>query len=183
MKNEELTQMYRSLDQDLTHLYDQLNSRRDFEEILFLPTDENVAQARADWQTLKDRAEALDAPDPVYALLKNHFQDFLDSLQFTIDGAEASPAGAMLNYVSWLQEIIRCDRRPDSVRRDLLQHRLEAFGEYQDIYSELIQTRNADSLNALSRSLLRTKADVEREISYLKSYFPDVADDELASLN
>ena len=183
MKNEELTQMYRSLDQDLTHLYDQLNSRRDFEEILFLPTDENVAQARADWQTLKDRAEALDAPDPVYALLKNHFQDFLDSLQFTIDGAEASPAGAMLNYVSWLQEIIRCDRRPDSVRRDLLQHRLEAFGEYQDIYSELIQTRNADSLNALSRSLLRTKADVEREISYLKSYFPDMADDELAPLN
>ena len=41
MKIEELTQMYRSLDQDLTHLYDQLNSRRDFEEILFLPTDEN----------------------------------------------------------------------------------------------------------------------------------------------
>ena len=140
MKDEELTQMYRSLDQDLTHLYDQLNSRRDFEEILFLPTDENVAQARADWQMLKDRAEALDAPDPVYALLKNHFQDFLDSLQFTIDGAEASPAGAMLNYVSWHQEIIRCDRRPDSVRRDLLQHRLEAYGEYQDIYSELIQT-------------------------------------------
>lgn len=101
MKNEELTQMYRSLDQDLTHLYDQLNSRRDFEEILFLPTDENVAQARADWKTLKDRAEALDAPDPVYALLKNHFQDFLDSLSYD-DGAEASrPSDA--NYVSWFR--------------------------------------------------------------------------------
>ena len=172
MKNAELTTSYRELDRDLALLHDQLNCRRSFENVLFIPTDENLKIVHEKWEYLKKTLDNLDAPDNVYRLVKNHFNDFLDSLKFTMEETEKHPEAPLLDFVYHLQEIVRCDRRPDQIRFDVLVKRLQAFRENQELLLQLIRKQTADT-GSLASSFGRTRLDMLRELSHIKEYFPN----------
>ena len=140
MKNTDLTNTYRELDRELAILHDQLESHRSFENILFLPTPEKIRSVREKWNDLKTQVENLDTPDNVYRLVKHHLNDFLDSLKFTIEEKEHNPEAPLLDFVYYLQEIARCDRRSNEVRLDVLTRKLQAFHENQDLILNLIHT-------------------------------------------
>ena len=147
MKNTDLTNTYRELDRELAILHDQLESHRSFEKILFLPTPEKIRSVREKWNDLKKQVENLDAPDNVYRLVKHHLKDFLDSLKFTIEEKEHSPEAPLLDFVYYLQEIARCDRRSNEVRLDVLTRKLQAFHENQDLILNLIHTQYGATRN------------------------------------
>ena len=71
-------------------------------------------------ERFKTQVENLDTPDNVYRLVKHHLNDFLDSLKFTIEEKEHNPEAPLLDFVYYLQEIARCDRRSNEVRLDVL---------------------------------------------------------------
>lgn len=182
MKNTDLTNTYRELDRELALLHDQLESHRSFENILFLPTTENIKSTREKWNALKTQVDNLDAPDNVYRLVKHHLNDFLDSLQFTIDEKEQSPEAPLLDFVYYLQEIARCDRRSDEVRLDVLTRKLQAFRENQSLILNLIHTQYGEKESSLSSAFARARLDMQRDQKLLKEYFPDFTEEQIASL-
>ena len=183
MKNTDLTNTYRELDRELAILHDQLESHRSFENILFLPTPEKIRSVREKWNDLKTQVENLDAPDNVYRLVKHHLNDFLDSLKFTIEEKEHNPEAPLLDFVYYLQEIARCDRRSNEVRLDLLTRKLQAFHENQDLILNLIHTQYGENEASLSSAFARARLDMQRDQKLLNEYFPDFTEEQIASLS
>ena len=183
MKNTDLTNTYRELDSELAILHDQLESHRSFENILFLPTPEKIRSVREKWNDLKTQVENLDAPDNVYRLVKHHLNDFLDSLKFTIEEKEHNPEAPLLDFVYYLQEIARCDRRSNEVRLDVLTRKLQAFHENQDLILNLIHTQYGENEASLSSAFARARLDMQRDQKLLNEYFPDFTEEQIASLS
>ena len=183
MKNTDLTNTYRELDRELAILHDQLESHRSFENILFLPTPEKIRSVREKWNDLKTQVENLDAPDNVYRLVKHHLKDFLDSLKFTIEEKEHNPEAPLLDFVYYLQEIARCDRRSNEIRLDVLTRKLQAFHENQDLILNLIHTQYGENEASLSSAFARARLDMQRDQKLLNEYFPDFTEEQIASLS
>lgn len=180
MKNTDLTNTYRELDRELAILHDQLESHRSFENILFLPTPEKIRSVRKKWNDLKTQVENLDTPDNVYRLVKHHLNDFLDSLKFTIEEKEHNPEAPLLDFVYYLQEIARCDRRSNKVRLDVLTRKLQAFHENQDLILNLIHTQYGENEASLSSAFARARLDMQRDQKLLNEYFPDFTEEQIA---
>ena len=183
MKNTDLTNTYRELDRELAILHDQLESHRSFENILFLPTPEKIRSVCEKWNDLRTQVENLDAPDNVYRLVKHHLNDFLDSLKFTIEEKKHNPEAPLLDFVYYLQEIARCDRRSNEVRLDVLTRKLQAFHENQDLILNLIHTQYGENEASLSSAFARARLDMQRDQKLLNEYFPDFTEEQIASLS
>ena len=183
MKNTDLTNTYRELDSELAILHDQLESHRSFENILFLPTPEKIRSVREKWNDLKTQVENLNTPDNVYRLVKHHLNDFLDSLKFTIEEKEHNPEAPLLDFVYYLQEIARCDRRSNEVRLDVLTRKLQAFHENQDLILNLIHTQYGENEASLSSAFALARLDMQRDQKLLNEYFPDFTEEQIASLS
>ena len=119
MEEQELTRQYRELDRDLALFYYQIGKyseeNRKIRQ-LFIPNAGNMEAAEETWGCLRNRVTALPAPDGVYLLLKHHFEDFLDSLAYTLQDAKRHPESSYLNLDSILEGTARCNRQPDEER-------------------------------------------------------------------
>ena len=80
MNNQELIMKYRELDRDLAEFNGAINGYRRRGKKTFIPTQANVEQAWEEWKQLKARVEELEVPDGVFAVVKNHFAIFSNSI-------------------------------------------------------------------------------------------------------
>lgn len=168
-----LTMKYRELDRDCALLHYRLHSHAPYEMELLVPTHTIMNQLWEQWNSLKNQIDNLDAPDRVFQLVKNHLKDFLDSLAFTMQDLEKHPEQMLLDFQYLLQEIVRCDCRPDEVRCDFLVHRLQQFRENQQTFLQLMKEKNAaEEQSMLSRSLKKARLEIIRELGHLQEYFP-----------
>lgn len=183
MNNTVLTMQYREADRDCALLHYRLSSHAPYEQELFVPTKDAVNDAREEWKRLQTQVDSLKEPDEVFSLVKHHLKDFLDSLKFLLEDVERHPEKMLLEFQYSLQEIVRCDLRPDEARCASLLRRLQQFRENQGILLGLIQ-KNASSCEAaeLSRSLQMAGLNIDREIPRLREYFPNFTSDQLDSL-
>ena len=153
--DEELRRRIRELDRDLAIFAYRVGNRSEENRRIrerFVPNEGNMRAARETWSLLKKRVEALEEPDAVISLLKHHFRDFIDSLEYTMDGAERHPESACLNLDSILQGVSRCSRQPD-----------------EDRLEQLLQTRYTDELNHAQLMISRQANESgEARISTLK---------------
>ena len=173
MENDTLTMRYREADRDCALLHYRLQSRAPYEEDLFLPTPEAVEEVRMEWKRLKNQVAELKAPDKVFALVKNHLTDFLDSLEFTLEDKESHPEELLLDFQYLLQEVVRCDLRPDETRLTFLVLRLQQFCKNRALLLRLIQAAHSEAeLPGISRSLRLASLDMQRETGHLAEYFP-----------
>ena len=97
MRDEKLNQIYREMDRKLAELHARIHESGEKDKAPYLATDEANAEVEKEWESLKKQVEELLTPDGVYALLKHHFQDFLDSLHFAILDAKNYPEGPFLS--------------------------------------------------------------------------------------
>ena len=174
---EALRRTYRETDLALSELYYriQVNSEDPAQQFspMFLPTAENMASARAEYDRLSAAVRDLPAPDPVFAVVKKHYLDFLDSLEYALNEAEQHPESLYLAFDSVLEAISRCNRQPDDERyagvRKLLAERTAAA----DTALALIHARTAPAdLPDLAASLRASAPAVLAEIPRIPSYFP-----------
>ncbi|MFR8003894.1 MAG: DUF885 family protein [Hydrogeniiclostridium sp.] len=179
----ELYMQYRETDRDCALLHYRLQNHKPYEKELFLPTKGAMETAWKEWRSLKDRVESLEEPDQVFALVKNHLRDFLDSLEFSLQDTEKNPEGILLGFQYELQGVIRCDRRNDGERCVALTRRLDLFREHQRTLLGLMkEKKTAKEQGGLSRSLRRAKLDMEREAGKLREYFPGFTEEQQKSL-
>ena len=113
---EELLRQYRELDRDCALLSRFQLDERQAGGRLFLPTEEHMKQAWSRWEELRDRADALEEPDRVFSMVKHHFQDFLDSLEYTLRDKEEHPEADHLGVHWEIENTSRLNRHPDEER-------------------------------------------------------------------
>lgn len=173
MDNSKLTMRYREADLDCALLHYRLQSHAPYEKDLFLPTQEALDEVWKEWKRLKVQVTELEAPDKVFALVKNHLEDFLDSLKFSIEDIEKHPEDILLGFQYLLQEVVRCDCRSDETRCELLAHRLQQIYENGPLLLQLIRAGCSDAeLPELARSFRRAGLNMQVEIKNLPEYFP-----------
>jgi len=177
MEQPALTLQYRELDRDCALLSYRLQGPNYFEPQMFIPTAEELARAREDWQALGRRLEALEAPDAVYALVKRHLADFLDSLEYAIEDAGKNPAQAYLGFPYRFQNVVRCDRRPDEERCTSLTGVVEQLEANRERVLELIRDGGED-VSKTAAALRRARKAAEDDQARLEEFFPSFSVDQ-----
>ena len=175
MENFKLRRQYRELDRDCARLSYELSGGEEGARKLFIPDKNNMARVRNTWKELKERAEALEEPNAVFSLLKHHFEDFLDSLEYTIENAEKHPENCFVQMHWMIENISRLSRKSDEKRCRELVRRLEEACEAEDVFLGLIQAQNVgkeEELQKISKALLQEQTDIETARSKLGEYFP-----------
>ena len=114
MNNKELTQKYRELDRDIV-LFEGWG-RKESELVIETPLTEEATRAK--YRALVERAESIEAPDPVYCILKTHFLDYLQAMKDRVEGQFRNPAGRICSCTWGFSFLMRCDRRPLKERFD-----------------------------------------------------------------
>ena len=127
--SDDLRQRYRQFDADCARSAYRLRSAREYEHQVFVPTQQNRATQERVFALLLKEAEALPAPDPVYALLKTHFSEFIQGQLSGLQSLGARPGlsvGALTGFIDFMA---RKDSRPADERLKILSTRLEQADE------------------------------------------------------
>ena len=141
MEYTELCRQYRELDRDCANLHYELSGGKDEERKLFIPDEANMEKAWNRFRELKERVASLEEPDAVFALVRHHFEDFLDSQEYALEDAGKHPEGGFL-YMHWMIEnTSRLSRKPDEERCQKMVSQLEEICEASDIFLGLIKSR------------------------------------------
>lgn len=179
---EELLRQYRELDRDCALLSRFQLDERQAGGRLFLPTEEHMKQAWSRWAELRDRADALEEPDRVFSMVKHHFQDFLDSLEYTLRDKEEHPEADHLGVHWEIENTSRLNRHPDEERCQGLTDYLREICEAKDSVLELIQARAEGSTGDLSEEFRKESRMVEMYRTDLKRFFPSFQDGQMERL-
>src|SRR5690554_6875148 len=121
---ESLRERYRQFDLTSARCAYRLRSAREFEQQLFLPTEENRAREEGELARLLDEAKSLPAPDPVFALLKSHFAEFLQGQLSSLKALGERPRMSIGGLTGFIDFMARKDSRSAEERLALLHTRL-----------------------------------------------------------
>ena len=177
MERPALTLQYRELDRDCALLSYQLQGPNYYAPELFLPTPGKLARVREERDALSRRLKALEAPDAVYALVKHHLADFLDSLEYAIEDTEKNPAQAYLGFPYRFQNTVRCDRRADEERCASLTELVDQLEANREQVLDLIRNGGED-VSQTAVSLRRSRKAVEDDRARLAEFFPSFSVDQ-----
>jgi hypothetical protein len=173
MDNMELCRQYRELDRDCACFSYELSGGKDEERKIFIPNEANMEKAWKRFEELKERAASLEEPDAVFALVRHHFEDFLDSQKYALEDARKHPEGKFL-YMHWMIEnTSRLSRKPDEERCQKMVGQLEEMCEVSDTFLELIKKgENEEEQKQAGAALFGAKATLETFRMKLEEYFP-----------
>ncbi len=176
-----LRRKYRETDLALADLYHRVSKDTDetSEQLkpCFIPSEENLKKAGREQESLIRQVEELETPDAVTKVMKHHFEDFLDTLDYAIDSAMRHPESVFLGFDSLLESVSRCNRQPDQERFDGLMNLLKQKEEESAAVQKLILEQTAEVNRAdLSASLRSASASVSEEIARIPSCFPGFAE-------
>ena len=108
MQNEELTLAYRILDRDIV-LFEGYDRK---EKDLVIETPLTCADTTARYEALCQRAREIEAPDPVYQLIKSHLNDYLGAMRERVESQYRNPASRLTSCTWRFSSLMRTDRRP-----------------------------------------------------------------------
>ena len=175
-----LTQCYRETDRDCALLWYRIHNHEPYDKELFLPTPEAMDDVRRAYNALRERVNALEEPDNVFGLVKNHLNDFLDSLGFSMEEVENGPEGMLAGFRYQMQHTVRCDRRPDEERCAGLERRIGLLKQNQAALQALLESRPAEGRAKVARALRKSALDMKREAELLETSFPTFTESQIA---
>lgn len=179
---EELRRQYRELDRDCALLSRFWLDGKHKKSKIFLPTEEHMRQAWSRVEELKKRMEELEEPDRVFSLIKHHFKDFLDSLEYTLKDKEEHPEADHLGIHWEIENTSRLNRHPDEERCQGLLDYLREICEAKDSVLELIQAKEKGRKGDLSDEFMRESRMVEMYRTDLKRFFSSFSQNQLERL-
>ena len=173
-----LTQQYRQLDRDCALFYDRLNGKRNYEHTLFIPTEEAQLQGRRELEQLKQRGMALEAPDKVYAIIKQQILNFLDAQQLQFDSVYARPSKNINALIYAFSSIGRKDSREDGLRKTLLLHKYAMAEELWGAIAPKLEGTDPIYLQELVTTLDTFIRTTQFEAEHLQETFPSLHRDD-----
>ena len=183
MEDKILTVKYRKLDRDLALFSYRLSGNGNFENSWFVPSPENMVMARMEFMMLKERFSSLSAPDAAYEALKNHFGDFIESLEFILNDLENCPVREILDFTNRYLAAARIDRRDDRVKLSVITGRLQQYISQKDLLLRLCKDKmSKKALCDTASALLDVSKSAEYETGELSFNFPGLSDEERENL-
>ena len=184
MEKAEVLQQYRELDRDCARLsWFQLEEDAEREEI-FLPNQENRKRMWKRWEALSRRAAGLPEPDPVFSLMKHHFQDFLEELEYTLRDTQEHPEKWYLSLHRELENLSRKDRRPAEEQLREMQKRLQKLEWAREEALALIQNQqDREGQKKLAGAFRRQMQTMEEYRKTLREDFPGFSEAQLGQLD
>lgn len=150
LTEKELTRSYREFDAQCARAADRIRDARDYEPYLFVPTAAAKEAELKALAALMERAGSLPAPDPVFALLRNHFGEFIKGQVSTLESKYESPQQFVLGITRFMDFACRKDSRFAEERAAILLRRL---GQIDDMWSGirgLLPATSAGNLRSLA---------------------------------
>ncbi len=150
--NNELANVYRKLDAKIADEIYKLSSGNVYETVAVVPSLESKEQSKVVFQSLLKEAQALQTPDSVFSLVKDHLVEFL---QGRISGVDSSYlhlnrfVGAQTRLVDFST---RQDSRPASKRAEVLDARFGQMDAVWDGVKKLFGTVPADKVREVVRA-------------------------------
>lgn len=175
MERTELIKRYRRADLDCARIQYRLRGARMFEREVLAPTAE--ARREMEGQLAKARAqvEALDVPDEVFRLMKQHFTDFLDGEALRMRNYFSKPA-ASVGELSWkLENLASVDSRGAEERADVLMAQLNAMDELVAGVRECAAGADEAAREALSGECAYVQDNYHHYAENVGAYFPGLS--------
>jgi hypothetical protein len=170
MTEANLIQTYRQLDAAIARADDALSGGGDHETDVFIPTAQHRADAEATLKSLADKLAALEAPDPVTVILKEHMADFLAGMNAHLQGRFARPGGNVAGFMWMYEDLSQLDSRPDSVRAAIVLAKLNQVPALFAAVRDLLP-------GAQALALLGAKEAARANVSAFAHYAGTVAED------
>ncbi len=152
MTDKELTRLYRLFDAECASVSDRLRSSRNYEPVLFIPTTAAKEEISDRLSSLLARAEALPAPDPVFALLKGHFVEYLKGQKSGLESRYAQPSQFVGGIVRFIGFMARKDSRFAEERAFILERRLRQADELWNSVRVLLPAAGTGGIKQLVSS-------------------------------
>nr|WP_294467133.1 DUF885 family protein [uncultured Sellimonas sp.] len=183
MRKSELLQKYRQLDKECAML-----SRYQMEENenqkIFIPDETNMEQIWDRWKSLCTQVAALEEPDRVFSMVKRHFQDFLESLEYAFHDTEDHPERYYL-AVHWeIETVSRLNRHPDEERCKELVESIDQHCKVKEQFLKLIKQKcDIDRKTELADEFLEESLTVEKCRLEERKLFPTFSEKQIKQLD
>ena len=179
MNNKELIQKYRQLDYDLAAVHSILNSTRENKMKLFVPTESNCRRIKSELEQLKARVDFLDTDGKPFEFIKNHFYDFLHSLNMQFETVSCNPQGYLYS-IGWKIVPVILDAEDFTAGYDILFSR---FGYIKEII-DVLESRCTDDAqkNALSDALGYMRNNISVNRCEYKSFYEFLGEEKITAL-
>ena len=175
MNYTELTMLYRETDRDLTLFSQKINGQSEED---FIPNNENIAKAKKELEILRKTVESLPDEDKVAAVVKHHFIDFTDSLEYQIDDAKNHPEKYFMGFNWSIDYVSRLGLSPDKEKCESLLKYPQKVMSKKDILVELIKERNNENgLYSVGYQIEYDSEILTKEIDRLSKKFPQCPED------
>jgi len=153
------------LDQDIAAFDDKLHGINGFEAKPFIPTSANRRMMQDALDALFARQQALEAPDEVFCIIKDHYADFLEGLRLSLNSVYQSPLTRLGFGGFSISALFRKDTRPDETRKMIMEARMEQYDLQFAAMFEWLDALPVDELNGLLARInnLVEVVNIERE--------------------
>lgn len=168
---DEVLQKYRKIDRECALL--SKYQTEETEERVFIPTDENMKKMWKKFESLKVSVENLEEPDAVFSMVKHHFGDFLESLEYIFRDKEKHPEMDYLGLHWEIENTSRLNRHPDEERCAGLVQRIKELCDASEIVLDLIKKKTEkEERIGVAEELWKESRMIENYMIDLKTYFP-----------
>lgn len=169
---DEVLQKYRKIDRECA-LLSKYQTEETEEERVFIPTDENMKKVWKKFESLKVSVENLEEPDAVFSMVKHHFGDFLESLEYIFRDKEKHPEMDYLGLHWEIENTSRLNRHPDEERCAGLVQRIKELCDASEIVLDLIKKKTEkEERIGVAEELWKESRMIENYMIDLKTYFP-----------
>ncbi len=145
-----LVQLYRDFDERCATCLDQIKSTRRYEKQLYVPSEETRKNAERALQELLAEASELEAPDVVFEILKNHFDEFIREQMSHLRGMFAGPSSFISGISNTIDYYSRKDSRSSLERSEILLSRLNNIDAVWSGVRKLLPSTAIDEVSQMA---------------------------------
>jgi len=145
-----LVQLYRDFDERCATCLDQIKSTRRYEKQLYVPSEETRKKAERALQDLLAEASELEAPDVVFEILKNHFDEFIREQMSHLRRMFAGPSSFISGISNTIDYYSRKDSRSSSERAEILLSRLNNIDAVWSGVRKLLPSTAIDEVSQMA---------------------------------
>jgi len=145
-----LVQLYRDFDERCATCLDQIKSTRRYEKQLYVPSEETRKNAERALQELLAEASELEAPDVVFEILKNHFDEFIREQMSHLRRMFAGPSSFISGISNTIDYYSRKDSRSSSERAEILLSRLNNIDAVWSGVRKLLPSTAIDEVSQMA---------------------------------
>ena len=167
----DLTMLYRQLDYEAALCADRLRNARSFERDLFVPIYANRSQHSGQLQSLRDRISSLEAPDPVYKLLRQHMLHFLESQEMNTAAAFERPSRYISQFTQNITYLCQKDSRPAHERADIIADRVSQAPQVWEGVREWLEEAPTHYLQEAASACSILEATLSKEFHSVDTHF------------